>query len=261
LTAGNSIELRAAHPENGPPVRRPRHQSAFTLIELLVTVGIIAMLIGLLLPAINSARRAAQKAECATNMHKLTSAWAQYANVNRGALVLAGFSGHWSNQPYDGQILAMSWIATGSDTDQIRKGAIWPFTQSIRIYKCPGDPGEPLRSYAANVFVSGPLGEVAWKQDAWGPNISRLEQIRNASETVWLIEEASPTQLGFIIPPLGDQWLNKPAAFHRDGLNLSFTDGHVEYYRFADGKKPGPDDLKRFQAWIGVNLNRYNTGK
>ncbi len=244
-----------------PPVRPSRRQCGFTLIELLVVIGIIAMLIALLLPAINSARRAAQKTECMTNMQKLTSAWVQYANVNRGLLVQAGFSGHWSNQPYEGQILARSWIASGTETDQIRRGALWPYTQSMRIYRCPSDSGISLRSYSANVFLCGPLGEGGWNQDAWGLYVEHLAQIRNSSETLLFIEEASPTLLGFVIPPTGDQWRNKPAAFHRDGLNLSFTDGHVEYYRFFDGKRPGAEDLKQFQAWIGVNLNRYNTGK
>jgi len=59
---------------------RRRHRQGFTLIELLVVISIIGILVGLLLPAINSAREAGRRAQCQSNMHNLTLAILGYVN-------------------------------------------------------------------------------------------------------------------------------------------------------------------------------------
>src|ERR1700743_561340 len=59
----------------------------FTLVELLVVIGIIALLISLLLPALNRARAAADRSACLSNLHQIAVASYIYSVDNKGALV------------------------------------------------------------------------------------------------------------------------------------------------------------------------------
>ncbi|HTW94977.1 MAG TPA: type II secretion system protein, partial [Tepidisphaeraceae bacterium] len=73
---------------SGPTFSSDQARRAFTLVELLVVIGIIALLIAILLPSLNRARRQARQLQCASNMRQIATALIQYDMDNKGHLII-----------------------------------------------------------------------------------------------------------------------------------------------------------------------------
>src|SRR5688572_14143134 len=98
-----------------------RRRPAFTLVELLVVIGIIAVLISLLMPALGKARETARRVNCMSNMRQLSTAWVAYAQANKGHIVPA------ENDPD-------AWADAGNTDDAVIAGLLYPWVPDPRVY-------------------------------------------------------------------------------------------------------------------------------
>jgi prepilin-type N-terminal cleavage/methylation domain-containing protein/prepilin-type processing-associated H-X9-DG protein len=215
-----------------------RLRRAFTLVELLVVVGVIGILVSILMPTLGRAREAARVVVCQSHLRQISAAWAGYAADHKLAIVGANTG--------DG-----CWVQSGNDASSIERGKLFKYLKDLNVYRCPADPAKSnLRTYSINAWLNGESN----------PTARRTKDLNNPCNTFLLIEEFDPRGYNvnsFGIPATGDSWIDFPATWHNWGCNLSFCDGHIEYWRWDDSvtrdlqtfyaTTPNNPDLKRLQ--------------
>lgn len=239
----------------------------FTLIELLVVIAIIAIMAGMLLPALSKAKSKATGIKCLNNVKQLTLAWTMYADDNGNRLAPNSLGNDNTNAWIGGVVSAAPGWTNELD---IRHGRLWNYNNSLEIYKCPSDVAfkSGLKSIirVRSFSMSGRMG--LSDVDFINPkleNFIKASDIVRPSPTeafVFVDEQKDSIDDGYFAVhadiPNGGFWLNVPASRHGNGGIVALADGHAENWRWVERTtskfkthsqttKNGDRDLERFR--------------
>ena len=251
-------------------------KQGFTLIELLVVISVIAVLMAILMPALSRAKEQGKRAACLSNLKNLSLAWIMYADENDDKLV-CGDSGeytsmynsastpfnksHYKEEPW----VQRDWSQgmTQQQKEQaIMDGALYPYTKTLKLYKCPtverkvamsyNHVSPPVRTYS----ISDAMNCRNW-DDMGAEMLKKRTTIPDPANRIVFVDDGGtcPSALGgWTVYTNQWTWWDPPPVRHGDGTTFSFADGHSEYHKWEDqrtiefGKRLPPSAFSENQA-------------
>jgi prepilin-type processing-associated H-X9-DG protein/prepilin-type N-terminal cleavage/methylation domain-containing protein len=199
-----------------------------TLVELLVVVSVIAILVGLLMPAVQQARAAARRAACQSNLKQWALAVQYYADVHRGLLPRRGegqLPTTFLDRPDDWFNALPGLIENQSYITLVQRNTL-PKAGDHSIWICPearqdvSQPNQPtFFAYGMNMWLS------TWFE----PKQDNIDKVGPRSTMVFMAD--APGAYCSVLPAAKPY---SPTARHNGSVNISFLDGHVASFSGPD---------------------------
>ena len=240
------------------------------MIELLVVIAIIAILAGLLLPALSKAKTKAQGIACLSNMKQLGLAWTLYTHEfdervppNPGLVAsdprLNWVVGVLTLDSGDNLIFPGMNNPDNTNTTHLMKSLLWPFHQSLGVWRCPADRSlstiggrryPHVRTMSMNIWI-GNYDARSGAVTEYTPGFKVFKKVTDMSDpgpstTFLLLDEREDsindgsflTLMDGFNPsnPAARQIADFPASYHNGAGGLNFCDGHSEIHRWVDAR-------------------------
>jgi prepilin-type N-terminal cleavage/methylation domain-containing protein len=246
----------------GIPVRESHISlTGFTLIELLVVIGVIAVLMAILLPALQRAKEQAKKVICSNNLKQIATSLHMYGNDNDAKLPLNG-AGNWL---WDVAYSTTDYIiATGGEKHTFYCPAdptktadmmnLWQFSQNASPEAKPGDIAEPQSNRAQQFRVTGYF----WMMDTengrsyqpegipekkWGTTLNCKKPTETELVLDATLSTGSNLEIASFVEVPGGTWSRWQIYDHTNhlrggdrpiGANTIFVDGHLDWRQFDE---------------------------
>jgi prepilin-type N-terminal cleavage/methylation domain-containing protein/prepilin-type processing-associated H-X9-DG protein len=229
----------------------------FTLVELLVVIGIIAVLVSILLPALSSARKQAQQVKCISNMRQLMIAVLGYVNDNNSYLPYTNQDAPKSSGVYDyGWLYQTSAASSPPLPTDVENGVLYKYVNSADIFKCP--MWDATAAVNMNILTSFTMNESACAGNTLLGNYKaihavmpsfKISQITDVAEKVlfWEADENSTSTANVWNDGTSRPTEEVLATRHNKGANTAYLDGHAEWLPqsqfLLDAASPNANEL------------------
>jgi prepilin-type N-terminal cleavage/methylation domain-containing protein/prepilin-type processing-associated H-X9-DG protein len=234
-------------------------KGGFTLIELLVVIAIIAILAGMLLPALSKAKSKTKGITCMNNNKQMVLGWRLYADDN-DELLIKSLSDAAVPENNKRALLVpgnLDYSASKSNWEPTNTIALSPLQKyignSYQIWKCPSDIGFVTVSGKKLARVRSQSMSQVFDYGSWLPTsagykvYSRLGHIINPTKT-WVMIDEHPDSINDAacavkmaeLSATSAQIIDFPASYHNGAAGLSFADGHSEVHQWKGSKIKAP---------------------